>query len=96
MNNKELVEKLTVRLGWNREEVTDMLSVLGEMVGARLADNDSIYLQGLGLFEVKKRMERISVSPSNGKRYLVPPKLIPVFKPSMAVRSKLKSLDNDG
>ena len=42
--------------------------------------------------EVKKKAERISVNPSNGKRYLVPPKLVPVFKPGTTVKNKLKEL----
>ena len=47
---------------------------------------------GFGQVEVKKKAERISVNPSNGKRYLVPPKLVPVFKPGTTVKNKLKEL----
>ena len=53
---------------------------------------DTIYLQGFGQFEVKKKAERISVNPANGKRYLVPPKLVPVFKPGTTVKNRLKEL----
>ena len=68
------------------------LSVLSSVVSSRLVDNDTIYLQGFGQFEVKKKAERISVNPSNGKRYLVPPKLVPVFKPGTTVKNKFKEL----
>ena len=33
-----------------------------------------------------------SVDPANGKRYLVPPKLVPVFKPGTTVKNRLKEL----
>ena len=92
MKNKELVTELAARMGWTAQEVAETLSVLSSVVSSRLVDNDTIYLQGFGQFEVKKKAERISVIPSNGKRYLVPPKLVPVFKPGTTVKNKLKEL----
>ena len=92
MKNKELITELASRLGWTAQEVTDTLSVLSSVVSSRLVDTDIVYLQGFGQFEVKKKAERISVNPSNGKRYLVPPKLVPVFKPGTTVKNKLKEL----
>ena len=86
MKNKELVTELAARMGWTAQEVAETLSVLSSVVSSRLVDNDTIYLQ------VKKKAERISVNPSNGKRYLVPPKLVPVFKPGTTVKNKLKEL----
>lgn len=92
MKNKELVTELAARMGWTAQEVAETLSVLSSVVSSRLVDNDTIYLQGFGQFEVKKKAERISVNPSNGKLYLVPPKLVPVFKPGTTVKNKLKEL----
>ena len=92
MKNKELVTELAARMGWTAQEVAETLSVLSSVVSSRLVDNDTIYLQGFGQFEVKKKAERISVNPSNGKRYLVRPKLVPVFKPGTTVKNKLKEL----
>ena len=92
MKNKELVTELAARMGWTAQEVTETLSVLSSVVSSRLVDNDTIYLQGFGQFEVKKKAERISVNPSNGKRYLVPPKRVPVFKPGTPVKNKLKEV----
>lgn len=95
MKNKELIAGLSERLGWTSQEVTDMLFALSSVIGSRLVDNDVIYLQGFGQFEVKKKAERISVNPSNGKRYLVPPKLVPVFKPGTTVKTRLKELSGN-
>lgn len=95
MKNKELVTELSTKLGWTSQEVTEMLSAFSSVVGSKLVDDDAVYLQGLGLFEVKKKTERISVNPANGKRYLVPPKLVPVFKPGATIKSKLKELSNN-
>ena len=95
MKNKELITELSVKLGWTSKEVTEMLAAFGAVVGSKLADNDAVYLQGFGLFEVKKKAERISVNPASGKRYLVPPKLVHVFKPGATLKSKLKELSDN-
>lgn len=96
MKNKELITELADRSGWTSKEVSDMLSALTSVVSSRLVDSDTVYLQGFGQFEVKKKGERISTNPANGKRYLVPPKLVPVFKPGITMKNRLKKLtDNE-
>lgn len=96
MKNKELVSELAKRMKWTQRDVNDMLSALSTIVSDRLVDNDTVYFQGFGQFEVKKKAERITVNPITGKRYLVPPKLAPVFKPGKTIKSKLKALkDNE-
>ena len=72
-----------------------MFSALGIIVGSKLLDQDSINIQGFGTFETRKKAERISVNPANGKRYLVPPKQVVVFKPGMTIKTKLKNLSNN-
>lgn len=95
MKNKELAAELSKRMGWTSQEVAEALSALSTVVSSRLVDNDTVYLQGFGQFEVKKKMERVSVNPANGKRYLVPPKLVPVFKPGTTLKTKLKEMSDD-
>lgn len=77
-------------MGWTAQEVAETLSVLSSVVSSRLVDNDTIYLQGFGQFEVKKSGTDLCQSFKR-KRYLVPPKLVPVFKPGTTVKNKLKN-----
>ncbi|WP_080904400.1 HU family DNA-binding protein [Parabacteroides sp. Marseille-P3160] len=95
MKEKELIIDLSNRLATPEKEVEEMLSAFKEVLNESLANNDPVMIQGLGVFEVKKKAERISVNPTNGKRYLVPPKLVPVFKPSTTLKEKYKTFDND-
>ncbi|MDR0430661.1 MAG: HU family DNA-binding protein [Tannerellaceae bacterium] len=95
MKNKELVKELATRLKWTSVEVSEMLSGLSSLIGSHLVESDTVSLEDFGQFEARKKGERISVNPANGKRYLVPPKLVPVFKPSATVKTKLKDLGNN-
>ena len=90
MEHKELVSQLQQRLAKDRTEVEQMLDSFGAVITERCAQMDSIMLQGLGTFEVRKKMERISVNPSTGKRMLIPPKIVLVFKPGSAIKNSLK------
>jgi DNA-binding protein HU-beta len=92
MKNKELIKELSSRLKWTSGDVSDTVSALGAFISESLADDDIVYLEGLGQFEARKKGERISVNPANGKRYLVPPKLVPMFKPGATIKAKLKEL----
>ena len=56
----------------------------------QLEEGNTIALQGFGTFEVKKKGERISVSPTTKQRMLVPPKLVLGFKPSSLFKEKVK------
>ena len=65
LKNKELITELANRMDfWTSKEVSDMLSALSSVVSSKLVDNDTIYLQGFGQFEVKKKAERISFRES--------------------------------
>ena len=90
VEHKELVAELQQRLGCDKERVEGMLDSLGRVVTERCSQMDTIMIQGLGTFEARKKMERISVNPSTGKRMLIPPKIVLVFKPNNAIKGRLK------
>jgi DNA-binding protein HU-beta len=56
----------------------------------QLQDGNSVVISGFGSFEVKKKMERISVNPVSHQRLLIPPKLVVGFKPSSSVKEEVK------
>ncbi len=79
------------RLDCSKEEVESMLDAFCNTIVERCQQMDTIMIQGLGTFEARKKMERISVNPSTGKRMLIPPKITMVFKPSNAIKTQLKT-----
>lgn len=89
MNNKEFVNELAKRSNRTVADATKVLDCLKELMKGHLEENDSIAASGFGTFEIKKKMERVSVNPTTGKRYLVPPKLTLSFKQSTLLKEKL-------
>ena len=88
MNNKEFIAELANRLGETQKETTQLVSSAVNVMTQELQDGNSIVIQGFGTFEVKKKIERISVNPVTQQRMLIPPKLVLAFKPSAVLKEK--------
>jgi DNA-binding protein HU-beta len=95
MKDVELVTALSREMDMSPQEVVDILSTLFQVIGETLSMGGIVNISGIGQFEVKKKAERISVNPANGKRYLIPPKLTPVYKPAFLWKTYLKKLDKN-
>ncbi len=90
MNNKEFITELSGRLGYSAKEISDMVSSVVSVVSEQLQEDNTVVVQGFGTFDVKKKLERISVNPATKQRMLVPPKLVINFKPSNVIKDKFK------
>ena len=77
------------------QEILNTLSTLYLLIGDTISNGGSVNITGIGQFEAKKKAERISVNPANGKKYLIPPKLTPVYKPAPLWKTYLKKLDDN-
>ena len=91
MDNKELVERLSEKLGRSKADINKLIGALAEVVKTKASELDSIAVPGFGTFEAKKKNERVVTNPSSGKRMLVPPKITLGFKVSNVIKSKLKN-----
>ncbi len=90
MNNKEFITELSRRSGYSQEQCQLMVHQLVDTMISRFEEGEAVQVPGFGTFEVKKRMERIIVSPTTKKRMLVPPKLVLGFRPVASIKEKLK------
>ena len=90
MNNKEFISKLAKKTGVaSAKAAADTETLLSAMIEC-LKENDQINVSGFGVFEVKMRRERVSVNPKTGQRMLIPPKLVPAFRPSSKLKDSFK------
>ena len=90
MNNKEFISELSRRLGYSNKDATRPVSALLSVMTQELQDGKTVALQGFGTFEVKKKLERVSVNPATQQRMLIPPKLVLTYKPSITLKEKFK------
>lgn len=91
MNNRSFISELAKRIGKTIDETQMLTYSLVDSMNEAFQEGDSVVISNFGSFEVKKRMERIMVSPTTKKRMLVPPKLVLGFKPAASVREKIKN-----
>ena len=90
MNNKDFISELSAKVGRSSKETSDLVASLLSGMTRQLEEGNTVYIQGFGTFEVKKKVERISVNPVSKQRMLVPPKLVLSYKPNASLKDKFK------
>jgi len=90
MNNKEFTSELAERLGYTIKDTSELMNSLLSSMTQELEEGNVIAIQGFGSFEVKKKVERISINPASKQRMLVPPKLVLSYRPSNTLKDKFK------
>ena len=90
MNNKEFISELSSKLGYTNKDTSQLVSSVIGVMTQELQDGNNIAIQGFGTFEVKKKLERISINPATQQRMLIPPKLVLTYKPSVTLKEKFK------
>ena len=90
MNNKELIAELASRTGFSAKDTQTLVNNIVNAMGDAFQEDNAVLVPNFGVFETKKKMERIMVNPASGQRMLVPPKLVLNFKPNQTLKEKLK------
>lgn len=90
MNNKEFIAELAERTGYTAKDTQKLVNNLIDAMGDTFQADNAVLVPNFGVFETKKKMERVIVNPSTGQRMLVPPKLVLGFKPNQTWKEKLK------
>lgn len=96
MNNKEFIAELSSRTGYTKVFTQQMMDDLLIAMSDCFIEGDSVAVAGFGVFEVKKKMERVIVNPTTGANMLVPPKLVLNFRVSNAWKDKVRTGGENG
>ena len=86
MNNKEYIAELSRHTGFSQDDTQRMVRCVVEGMSQKFDEGIGVSIASFGVFEIKKRMERIVVNPSSGQRMLVPPKVVVTFKAETSAR----------
>lgn len=79
MTNDDLVALISEHLQWPLPDVSDVLDCTVSIIGEKLAEGVSIFIDAFGKFSISKKNEYIFVHSKSGERYLMPPEIDPVF-----------------
>lgn len=90
MNNKEFISELSRRFVYTNKDTTQLVSSVINIMTQQLQDGNTVAIQEFGTFEVRKKLERISINPATQQRMLIPPKLVLTYKPSAILKEKFK------
>ena len=86
MNNKEFISALSSKVGYNVKDTGQMVLDAISAITDELTEENAVGITGFGIFEVKKKLERVLVNPSTKQRMLVPPKMVVGFKPNSGLK----------
>ena len=90
MTNKDFIDALSQRTGFRQDLCQRMVQQVIDTMVSHFDQGESVQVPYFGTFEVKKKIERISVNPVTKQRLLVPPKLVLSYKPSASLKDKFK------
>lgn len=91
MNNKEFIAELSKQTNQPSSATAKLVTETIKIFEEYFQRGDVVSISSFGSFEVKKKMERVSVNPTTGKRYLIPPKLVLAFKQSNVLKEKFNA-----
>lgn len=91
MDHKTFLDTLSQRINAGKDETSDMIAALCQVLTDAALDGDTVTFPGFGSFEPRKRIERIACHPKDGKRMLIPPKITLAFHPSTLLKQKVRN-----
>jgi integration host factor subunit beta len=97
MTKADLVEQVAEAIGPGITKKDCGLVVDGFLnaVKRALANGDNIEIRGFGTFKVRRRKTRMARNPRTGDAVKVPSRMVPVFKPSKHLRSRVSRANRE-
>ena len=89
MTKADLVEQVAEAIGpgITKKDCALVVDGLLNAIKNAMADHTHIEIRGFGTFKVRERKSRLARNPRTGDPVEVPPRAVPVFKPSKELRA---------
>lgn len=91
MNTSTIIKELSQRLDLPQTEIKRVYDSTFDAIKKSLGKQKGLVLQNFGSFSVKKRDRRKSFNPFKNIYIILPPKMVLSFKPSAALKAKVKN-----
>lgn len=89
MNNKDFLERVSQKTSFDVNDVNEFTSMLIESLVQKVADGDSVTIQGFGVFEPREKARRKIYNPKTKTFMVVPKKTTMNFKMSGTLKDRL-------
>ena len=90
MNKSELISEVARKTGLSQREAEVGIQTMLDLLSSELKKGGKVTLTGFGTFDVGKRKARAGVNPRTGDPIKIAASKMPRFKPSRAMRDKIK------
>ena len=93
MTRADLTEQVYQAVQMPRKESDVVVCAMFDSIVRALRSGNKVEIRGFGSFHTRQRRGRIGRNPKTGAKVEVPPKKIPVFKPSKELRELVDGLN---
>ncbi len=90
MTKADIVARIAQTTGMTKADTADVLDALLEAISAALGRGEKIEMRGFGIFKVESRKSRVARNPKTGEEIRIPPRAVPVFKPSDHLKDRVQ------
>lgn len=90
MTKADIVARIAQTTGMTKADTADVLDALLEAISAALGRGEKIEMRGFGIFKVENRKSRVARNPKTGQEIRIPPRAVPVFKPSDHLKDRVQ------
>ena len=87
MTKADLVDEISTQTKISKSETATIVDQLLNAISRALSEGKHIEIRGFGTFKVRERKSRLARNPRTGDPVEVPPRAVPVFKPSKELRA---------
>lgn len=86
-----LAESLVSEVGLSRQDSSDFVDRVFELMSDELAQGKSVKLSSFGAFHVRDKRQRMGRNPKTGEEVAIEPRRVVVFKSSQVLKDRVDS-----
>lgn len=90
MHRKEFFDGLSKRLSLSKKQTTVVLDNIFQFITEILCKDDEINFSAFGKFMNVHKPFKLGRNPKTGEPFKIPAKAVPIFKPSSALKERIK------
>lgn len=90
MNKASLVEKVHTELGGTKVQAEQVVEMIFNSIVDEVSKTNEVSISGFGIFESRKRKERMGRNPKTGEAIKIAASKSPKFRPAKAFKDAVK------